>query len=117
MKKIFMAGLLAAAVGGVAAAQNAPQMPSNNSGSQNNADARSSATLTGGTMKSTGIAKPPPGTAAPSPKRIDPINGPQLGNNTPTLPQIARHPMATIGSPTPIAGAGGTSKYPVGTSN
>ncbi len=110
MKRVFLASLLAAALGGGAMAQTAPT-------ASVSAGAGSSANLSSSTTKKTGIAKPPPGTAAPSPKRIDPINGPQLGNNTPTLPQIARHPTATIGSPVPIAGAGGTSKYPVGTSN
>ena len=64
----------------------------------------------------TGIAKPPPGTAPPQRRRIDRsgANMPPLGNNTPTLPQIALHPRATIGSPVPIAGPGGSSNNPTG---
>ncbi len=65
---------------------------------------------------STGIAKPPPGTAPPQPARIDHSHATTapLGNNTPTLPQIALHPGATIGSGTPVAGPGGSSSSPTG---
>lgn len=70
-------------------------------------------TTTTGTEKSA-IAKPPPGTAPPQAKRLPTDNASTPGNNTPTLPQIALHPSATIGSPVPIAGPGGTSRSPTG---
>jgi hypothetical protein len=66
------------------------------------------------TTTNTGIAKPPPGTSAPLPKRLTHSNASVLGNNTPTLPQIALHPTATIGSPVPIAGPGGTTTSQTG---
>ena len=66
------------------------------------------------TTQQTGISKPPPGTAPQSPKRLDQSNASVLGNNTPTLPQIALHPTATVGSPVPIAGPGGTTRNATG---
>lgn len=100
MNRIILTSLLALALGGTAAAQTAT----------------SSANLSSGTttQNRTGIAKPPPGTVAPSPRRINRTGGSQLGNNTPTLPQIALRPGATIGSPVPIAGPGGTARNPTG---
>lgn len=94
MKWNMMACVLAVALGGSALAQ----------------------TVTSGTTTSnnTGIANPPPGTAAPQPKRLTHSNASVLGNNTPTLPQIALHPTATIGSPVPIAGPGGTTRNETG---
>jgi hypothetical protein len=98
MNRIILTSLLALALGGAAMAQT------------------SSANLSSGTttQNKTGIAKPPPGTVPPSPRRINRMSGSQLGNNTPTLPQIALRPSATIGSPVPIAGPGGTSRNPTG---
>ena len=66
------------------------------------------------TSHNTGIAQPPPGTAAPAPKRLDHTNASVQGNNTPTLPELARQPEATIGSPVSIAGPGGTARTPAG---
>jgi hypothetical protein len=67
------------------------------------------------TTQQTGISKPPPGTSPPSSRRINHSANPSvLGNNTPTIPQIALHPTATIGSPVPIAGPGGTTRSPTG---
>src|ERR1700727_3153748 len=66
------------------------------------------------TTQQTGISKPPPGTAPPGPKRLDRSHGSVQGNNTATLPQIALHPTATIGSPVPIAGPGGTTRNATG---
>jgi len=66
------------------------------------------------TTQQTGISKPPPGTTPPGPKRLNQSNASVLGNNTPTLPQIALHPTATIGSPVPIAGPGGTTRNATG---
>ncbi len=60
-----------------------------------------------------GIAKPPAGTAAAKPSKQAPGASPTLPND-PTLPQIALHPTATIGSPVPIAGPGGTTKSATG---
>ncbi|WP_297491876.1 hypothetical protein [Acidocella sp.] len=76
--------------------------------------AQTASTAASATTKSTGLAKPPPGTTAPQPRRLDHSNASVQGNNTPTLPQIALHPQATIGSPVPIAGPGGTSRSPTG---
>jgi hypothetical protein len=100
MNRMMLAGLLALAMGGSALAQTA--------------SGNTSANLSSGVTKQTGIAKPPPGTVPPQPRRIDRLSGSRLGNNTPTLPQIALHPTATIGSPVPIAGPGGTTKFPTG---
>jgi hypothetical protein len=66
------------------------------------------------TQQPTGISKPPPGTSPAGPKRLDQSNSSVLGNNTPTLPQIALHPTATVGSPIPIAGPGGTTRNATG---
>lgn len=99
MKSKILVCMVAAALGGAAMAQTSA---TTNSG-----------TTTHGTS-STGIATPPPGTSAPLPKRLDHSNASVLGNNTPTLPQIALHPTATIGSPVPVAGPGGTSSNPTG---
>jgi hypothetical protein len=66
------------------------------------------------TQQPTGISKPPPGTSPAGPKRLDQSNSSILGNNTPTTPQIALHPTATIGSPVPIAGPGGTTRNATG---
>jgi len=71
-------------------------------------------TAVGTTTQQTGISKPPPGMVPPAPKRLDHSNSSVLGNNTPTLPQIALHPTATIGSPIPIAGPGGTTRNATG---
>lgn len=60
-----------------------------------------------------GVAKPPAGTAEPKPNKKRPGTNATLPNN-PTLPQIALHPTGTIGSPVPIAGAGGTTKSATG---
>ncbi len=72
------------------------------------------AQTSGTTTQQTGISKPPPGTAPPQTKRLDQSNASVLGNNTPTLPQIALHPTATVGSPVPIAGPGGTTRNATG---
>jgi hypothetical protein len=100
MNRVMLASLLSVALGGSTLAQTAT--------------GNTSANLSSGVTKQTGIAKPPPGTAPPQPRRINRLAGSQLGNNTPTLPQIALHPTATIGSPVPIAGPGGTAKFPTG---
>ncbi len=93
MSRFILAGILAASLGGAAMAQ-----PINGTT----------------TTQPTGISKPPPGTQPVAPKRLDHSNSSVLGNNDPTLPQIALHPTATIGSPVPVAGPGGTSANPTG---
>lgn len=58
-----------------------------------------------------GVAKPP--ASAPKPKgktKAQPTGSTAVWANQPTLPQVALHPTATIGSPVPIAGQGGTTK-------
>lgn len=60
-----------------------------------------------------GVVKPPTGTAVPKPTKQRPGTSPTLPND-PTLPQIALHPTGTVGSPVPIAGAGGTTKSATG---
>ncbi len=60
-----------------------------------------------------GIARPPAGHELQTPRKQRPGTSPVLPND-PTLPQIALHPTATIGSPVPIAGPGGTTRSPVG---
>ena len=62
----------------------------------------------------TGIAKPPPGMVPPQPHKLDRNNPSSPGSNIPTLPQVALHPDATIGSGVPLAGPGGTSRNPTG---
>ncbi|MCB5945375.1 hypothetical protein [Acidocella sp. KAb 2-4] len=64
--------------------------------------------------QSTGIAKPPPGTTAPAPKKRNKDNYSNIGANVPTLPTVAQHPTGTIGSEVPIAGPGGTTQAPTG---
>lgn len=60
-----------------------------------------------------GIARPPAGHAAQRSAKQRPGTSPVLPND-PTLPQVALHPTATIGSPVPIAGPGGTTNSPTG---
>lgn len=61
-----------------------------------------------------GLAKPPAGSVpAPAPKQQVGVP-PNMANN-PTSAQIAVQPSAPVGSPVPIAGAGGTTKAPTGT--
>lgn len=55
-----------------------------------------------------GIAKPPAGTSPTAPAGKQQAGVPPNMANNPTLPQIAVHPSATVGSPVPIAGPGGT---------
>ena len=100
MNRLIRACTLAIAMGGMASGGAMAQTVS-------------TGTTTNGTT-TTGIAKPPPGTTAPLPRRLNHSNASVLGNNTPTLPQIALHPGPTIGSPVPIAGPGGTSSSPTG---
>ncbi|MDR3506197.1 MAG: hypothetical protein P4L52_08120 [Acidocella sp.] len=81
--------------------------------------AQTSATTTGSatTTKSggqTGIAKPPAGTLPPQHFKRSDSDFSNLGGNVPTLPTIAQHPTATIGSPVEISGPGGTTQSPVG---
>jgi hypothetical protein len=66
------------------------------------------------TTTKTGIAKPPPGYAPPQPRRLNSTTGGGTLANTPTLPQIALRPTATVGSPVPVAGPGGSSRTPTG---
>lgn len=62
-----------------------------------------------------GIAKPPTGAPAqPAHVKRQATGSTAVWANQPTLPQIALHPTATIGSPVPIAGAGGTTKAVTG---
>jgi hypothetical protein len=99
-RKILASVVIAVAIGVTALGGTAMAQPVLNNGTT--------------TTQPTGISKPPPGTAPPSPKRLNRTNASVLGNNTPTLPQIALHPTATIGSSIPIAGPGGTSSNPTG---
>lgn len=62
----------------------------------------------------TGIAKPPAGTLPPQHFKRSDSDFSNLGGNVPTLPTIAQHPTATIGSPVEISGPGGTTSSPVG---
>jgi hypothetical protein len=100
MNRKILAYVIAAAVGASALGSTAMAQTELNNGTT--------------TTQPTGISKPPPGTSPTQPKRLDRTNSSVLGNNTPTLPQIALHPTATIGSSIPIAGPGGTSSNPTG---
>jgi hypothetical protein len=100
MIRVPMGVVLAFAFGGAALAQTAAgsaQITANPNGS----------------VVQPGIAKPPAGKAAPKSAKQRPGTSPALPN-VPTLPQIALHPTATIGSPVPIAGPGGTTKSATG---
>ncbi len=61
-----------------------------------------------------GIAKPPSDAPKPAHVKRQPTGSSAVWANQPTLPQIALHPTATIGSPVPIAGPGGTTKAVTG---
>jgi hypothetical protein len=80
--------------------------------------AQTSATTSSATTtksgEQTGIAKPPAGTLPPQPFKRSDSDFSNLGGNVSTLPTIAQHPTATIGSPVVISGPGGTSQSPVG---
>jgi hypothetical protein len=66
-----------------------------------------------GSVVQPGIAKPPGTAPVKKSTKQRPGTSPTLPND-PTLPQVALHPTATIGSPVPIAGAGGTTKAATG---
>lgn len=101
MVRIFLGMILAAGLGGAALAQGTAV-----GSAEMKTDPNSS-------VVQPGIAKPPAGyTVYTVEKQLLGISS-GLPNN-PTLPQIALHPTATIGSPVPIAGAGGTTKSAVG---
>lgn len=100
MIRVPLGVVLACMFGGAAFAQNAA----------------GSVQITGnpnGSVVQPGIAKPPLGTVTQKSGKKRPGTSPALPND-PTLPQIALHPTATIGSPVPIAGAGGTTKSATG---
>jgi hypothetical protein len=101
MIRIVLGMILAAGVGGAALAQSTA---SGSAAVQANPNS---------SVVQPGIAKPPAGHPAPAPQKQRPGTSPALPNN-PTLPQLALHPTATIGSPVPIAGPGGTTKSPTG---
>jgi hypothetical protein len=90
MTRIFLAALLAVAMGSAALAQ-----------------PNSSTTETGTP------GKPPAGAPVPPQSTRHDANS-AIGANVPTLPQVALHPTATIGSPVPLAGPGGTTKNATG---
>lgn len=79
---------------------------------QNATTATGSATTKG--TEQTGIAKPPAGTLPPQPKKRNPNDYSNIGANIPTLPTIAQHPTATIGSGVELSGPGGTTHSAVG---
>lgn len=62
-----------------------------------------------------GLAKPPAGVAVPTPPAGQQVGVPPNMANNPTAPQIAKQSSATVGSPVPIAGAGGTTSAVAGT--
>ena len=66
-----------------------------------------------GSVVQPGIAKPPATAPVKKSAKQRPGTSPALPND-PTLPQVALHPTGTIGSPVPIAGAGGTTKSATG---
>lgn len=61
-----------------------------------------------------GLAKPPAG-SVPTPAPQQQVGVPPNMANNPTTAQIAARPSAAVGSPVPIAGAGGTTSAPSGT--
>lgn len=64
-----------------------------------------------------GLAKPPAGALTPVPPATQPVGVPPNMANNPTAPQLAKQPSASIGSPVPIAGAGGTTSTVAGTNH
>lgn len=64
-----------------------------------------------------GIAKPPAGLSTPTPPAKQPVGVPANMANNPTTPQSALQPTATVGSPVPVAGAGGTTSATTGTNH
>lgn len=61
-----------------------------------------------------GVAKPPANAPQPANVKPQPNGSSAVWANQPTLPQVALHPQATVGSTTPVAGPGGTTKARVG---
>lgn len=92
--RIFLAMLLAAALGTAAAAQ--------------------TVTTNTGIGTQAGTAGKPPAKAPVTPVRVRHDVNSAIGANVPTLPQIALHPTATIGSGTALVGPGGTSSETTG---
>ncbi|HTQ70093.1 MAG TPA: hypothetical protein VMH92_01185 [Acidocella sp.] len=101
MIRVSLGVILAMGLGGAALAQ------STASGSAEVTDNPNSSVV------QPGIARPPSGHRTQKPAKQRPGISPILPND-PTLPQVALHPTATIGSPVPIAGPGGTTQSPTG---
>jgi hypothetical protein len=103
MIRVSLGVILAMGLGGAALAQST---------------ATGSATLTNDPNESVvqpGIAKPPVSAPAkPAHIKRQATGSSAIWANQPTLPQVALHPTATIGSPVPIAGPGGTTKSVTG---
>lgn len=64
-----------------------------------------------------GLAKPPASVAPVTPPAEPQKGVPANMANNPTLPQAALQPSPTVGSPVPVAGAGGTTKTVTGTNH
>lgn len=62
-----------------------------------------------------GLARPPGTEPSPPANMGQPVGVPANMANNPTTPQIAVRPGATVGSPVPVAGAGGTTSATTGT--
>ncbi len=102
MIRVSLGVILAAGLGGVALAQSAPP---GSTGAADNPNA---------SVVQPGIAVPPGSVSKPAHVKRQPTGSSAIWANQPTLPQVALHPTATIGSPVPIAGPGGTTKAVTG---
>lgn len=107
MRWLAMAVVLALGAGGVALAQT-------------NTTGNAQVSKDGGPNSSVvqpGLAEPPAGAVPVTPPAKQQKGVPVNMANNPTLPQAALQPSPTVGSPVPVAGAGGTTKAVTGTNH
>lgn len=103
MRRLGLALVLALSSAGVAAAQS--NMTTGNAQINDNPNS---------SVVQPGIAKPPAGMSPPAPTGKQQVGVPPNMANNPTSSQLALHPSATVGSPVPIAGPGGTTSTATG---
>lgn len=105
MRYLGLALILTVSSVGIAAAQTTTTGSAQLSNSANNPNS---------SVVQPGIAKPPAGIPSTTSSGKQQMGVPPNMANNPTLPQVAMHPSATVGSPVPIAGPGGTTNSVAG---
>ena len=106
MRRLSLAMVLALGAANVALAQSST---TGNAQIDNNGNNPNSSVVT------PGLARPPANAPTTPPSATQPVGVPPNMANNPTTPQVALRPGATVGSPVPVAGAGGTTSATTGT--